>query len=81
MAAEIHIYDRGTDARVHDQLECIFDGGGSDDTRACFVECIVKIERDERLIFHDEHGEPQKGIDASHNTTPAPLTRMSVGEE
>jgi hypothetical protein len=30
----------------------------------------MKIERDERLIFDDEHRSPQQRANASHNTTP-----------
>jgi hypothetical protein len=43
------------------------------------VQSAVKLRRDQRFIFYDEHGAPQQRVDASHNAAPkTPLMLMNV---
>src|SRR5262252_8496386 len=56
---------------ARDEFESILDIGRSKDARAGRTQHVVKVERNQRLIFHDEHGTPAQRIDASQNSVPS----------
>jgi len=68
--AEIYVNDRRANLGARDQRQRFFDRGGGKDAGARTVQRLVKLERDKRLIFHDEHGAPQQRIDGTHDANP-----------